>query len=94
MLPIVDPVRFSLGEVVVTPGTLSSVPKSQLLAALTRHATGDWGELDEQDWKANDEALEYGARLLSAYSTADGIRFWIITEHDRSVTTLLLPLEY
>jgi len=53
-----------------------------------------WGEVCQEDWQANDEALETGERLLSAYRTSKDERIWIITEHDRSVTTLLLPDEY
>ena len=56
--------------------------------------TGDWGELDEEDKTANDEALKTGERLLSAYKSATGTKFWIITEADRSVTTILMPEDY
>jgi len=62
--------------------------------ALQRHVAGDWGELDEEDKKANDGALQTGERLLSAYQSATGTKFWIITEADRSVTTVLLPEDY
>ena len=61
---------------------------------VVRHVTGDWGELDQDDAKANDLAVREGSRILSAYRTARGIRIWIITEADRSATTLLLPQEY
>ncbi|GAA0833300.1 hypothetical protein GCM10009080_13830 [Cupriavidus pauculus] len=60
---------------------------------LTRHACGDWGLVPTEDVKANDLAVEHGWRILSAYDIA-GVRIWIITEADRSVTTLLLPDEY
>lgn len=59
-----------------------------------RHATGDWGGLDPADKRANDSALANGERLLSAYPLRDGTKVWIITEWDRSVTTLLLPSDY
>jgi hypothetical protein len=89
------PVRsFPLGDVSATPGVLEAVPWEELLAALARHAAGDWGLLDEHDRQANDRALEDGSRLLSAYESKSGVRFWIITEHDRSRTTFLLPEEY
>ena len=61
--------------------------------ALFQHQSGQWGEVDESDWQANDEALQSGDRLLSAYRTADEVKFWVITEYDRSVTTILLPDE-
>jgi hypothetical protein len=61
---------------------------------LNRHEYGDWGELDEEDIDTNNQALMYGNRLLSAYKTKLGEKLWVITEADRSVTTLLLPDEY
>lgn len=60
---------------------------------LTRHQSGDWGDLHEGDKSLNDEALENGDRILSSYFVGEH-KLWIITEHDRSVTTLLLPDEY
>lgn len=64
------------------------------MSALSRHITGDWGEVDAEDKRANDQSLIDGSRLLSAYRSQDGTKFWIITEADRSVTTVLLPEEY
>lgn len=61
---------------------------------LRRHARGDWGEVGAEDWRANDQALRNGSRLLSVYRLPTGVRVWIITEWDRSSTTLLLPDEY
>ena len=61
--------------------------------ALTRHAAGDWGNLCDEDRRENELALQEGHRLLSAYQADDGTKFWIITEADRSVTTVLLPLD-
>lgn len=61
---------------------------------LARHQSGDWGELDEHDTQANETALEEGLRLLSVYETAAGVRTYVITEWDRSVTTILLPEDY
>jgi hypothetical protein len=86
--------KFSLGQLVATPNALSSVPNDEILRALLRHAQGDWGDLEGPDWNSNDRAIEHGGRLLSAYNSSQGIRFWIITEHDRSVTTVLLPEDY
>ena len=86
--------RFPPGTIVATPGVLRSVPSEELLAALGRHLSGDWGELDEHDWRANDSALQNGTRLLSAYVASNSERFWIITEGNRDSTTSLLPDEY
>jgi hypothetical protein len=85
---------FPLGRILATPGVLACVPQEELLAAIARHANGDWGDVDEDDRNSNDAALRDGARLLSAYRTQAGVKFWIITEADRSTTTVLLPEEY
>jgi hypothetical protein len=69
-------------------------PMSLAVPFLRRHAIGDWGDLGAEDWKANDEALTSGGRLLSAYVVRAGEQLWIITEADRSSTTILLPEEY
>lgn len=90
-----DPVpKFSLGQTVATPAALETIARSEILAALGRHSQGDWGDLDEHDHQENKLALEQGARLLSVYYTQDGTKFWVITEADRSVTTVLLPEDY
>ena len=85
--------RFPLGRLVVTPGTLDALDIRQALGLIGRHVAGDWGELDAEDRAANEAALVHGTRLLSAY-TVDQARVWIITEADRSATTILLPEEY
>jgi len=87
---------FPLGRTVATPGALDALGLAGVApqSLLDRHARGDWGELDEEDRRANGRALSGGARLLSAYALPDGIRVWVITEADRSATTLLLPEEY
>ena len=85
---------FALGQIVATPGVLESVARTDVLKALGRHALGDWGEVCGQDRQTNDEALLHGFQLLSAYQSETGTKFWIITEGDRSVTTILLPDEY
>jgi len=87
-------VKFSLGRLVATPGVATRVPRKEIHDALRRHGCSDWGELCEDDIESNNYALEHGYRLLSSYKSADGVRFWIITEADRSVTTVLLPEEY
>lgn len=86
--------RFPFGELVATPNALSSISNDEILRALGRHSQGDWGDLGRDDWATNDRALEHGGRLFSAYNSAHGTRFWIVTEHDRSVTTVLLPEDY
>lgn len=88
--------HFDLGQLVATPGALDALSRAgqSPLEILLRHAANDWGEVCPEDWQANDEALESGERLLSAYTLANGEKIWIITESDRSATTVLLPDEY
>jgi hypothetical protein len=93
-IEIIDPAKFHLGRIVATPNALDHLPNDEILFALGRHSQADWGALDPEDKRANDRALIEGTRLLSAYNTKSGIRFWIITEHGRSVTTILLPEDY
>jgi hypothetical protein len=85
---------FDLGKIVSTPTALEAVPREEISTALSRYAQGDWGELDDDDKIANKRAFETGGRLLSAYKTKSGTKFWIITEADRFVTTILLPEDY
>jgi hypothetical protein len=89
-----EPVDFPLGQTVITATALEALSVRDVLDALGRHATGDWGVVPPEDAQANDEALCHGGRLLSAYIAADGSKFWIITEADRSATTILLPEDY
>ena len=84
---------FPLGQIVMTRGAAETFSVLQLIGCLGRHSLGDWGDLDEEDQATNAEALEYGFRLFSSYRLPAG-KLWIITEADRSVTTLLLPEEY
>lgn len=94
--------RFRLGQIVATPGALSALEKSgqSPFQFLSRHVRGDWGEVCEEDGKLNDAAVAHEGdeerqyRVLSAYRTRAGERMWVITEADRSATTLLLPEEY
>jgi hypothetical protein len=85
---------FPLGQTMSTPGALATLTGEELLDALGRHARGDWGDCSPEDAAANDQALLDGSRLFSVYHTAGGVKFWIITEADRGVTTVLLPDEY
>jgi hypothetical protein len=88
--------RFPLGQIVATPGALSALTEAgdSPTSFLQRHVVGDWGELEEEDRQENERSVSAGCRLLSAYATSTGIRIWVITEADRSATTLLLPEEY
>ena len=86
--------KFPLGQIVITPNALGKLASDEILNALNRHAQGDFGDLDKDDKAENDIALEKGFRILSAYTGNDGIKFWIITEASRAVTTVLLPEDY
>jgi hypothetical protein len=92
---LMDTILFPLGAVVMTPGARDFMQEQGLDAShlLTRHVTGDWGDLDEHDKEANDQALDDGSRIFSAYCIGEQ-ELWIITEADRSVTTILRPDEY
>ncbi len=84
-----------MGRVVATPGALKLLEEAgeDPFRYLSRHASGDWGEIDPHDRKENERSLKHGWRILSSYPVEDR-RIWIITEADRSVTTILLPDEY
>lgn len=86
---------FSLGQVVATPGALDLLERNETdpVTLISRHIVGDWGTLCEEDSASNAAALKYGSRVMSVYPVGLGI-VWIITEADRSSTTLLLPDEY
>jgi hypothetical protein len=87
---------FDLGQLVATPGALAALEKSgqSPMEFLSRHVTGDWGEIPEEDRKENQFSLEKGFRLMSSYRTTANDVVWVITESSRSHTTLLLPQEY
>lgn len=88
--------KFPLGRLAATPGALEAMMASGQTPEffLARHAAGDWGDVGGEDRRLNDEALLHGDRLLSVYRTLRGVWLYVITEADRSVTTLLLPEEY
>ena len=86
--------KFDAGQVCMTPAAAETIPQTVAIAALARHLNGDWGDVSREDKAANNRALQDGDRLLSAYHAPDNTRFWIITEADRSYTTILLPHEY
>ena len=85
-----------VGQTLAAPGALDALERAGQTPAdfVARHSNCDWGIVDDEDASLNDEALVNGARILSAYKTTLGVRLWIITEADRSATTILLPSEY
>lgn len=87
-------VSFSLGQLVMTTNALHTLQEEDVRSAIGRHARGDWGDLELEDKTANDNALAHGGRLFSAYHDATGVKFYVITEWDRSLTTVLLPEDY
>jgi hypothetical protein len=87
-------IHLSLGRTVITCGAQDELDNYDIQKALRRHQSGDWGDVSENDRKANDNAVKNGERVLSSYVSSEGEPFWIITEWDRSVTTVLLPDEY
>lgn len=86
--------QFTLGSVCITPGAQEALSHEDVMAALGRHCRGDWGDVCAEDREENNLSVREGFRLLSAYQSRSGRKFWIITEADRSVTTILLPDEY
>ncbi len=87
---------FELGRIVATPGAVEAFREAGELEFkyLIRHLLGDWGEVDAHDQRANNRALKDGTRVLSSYTLPGGRKVWILTEADRSATTILLPEEY
>ena len=86
---------FELGQIVSTPGAIALMSENEIngVELLTRHCTGDWGDLDKHDKKENDFSVKNGFRILSSYNISDD-KIYVITEADRSVTTFLLPEDY
>jgi hypothetical protein len=95
-MPATMKTLFALGRLVATPGALAALEENDqgCTEYLDRHVGGDWGSLCEEDKQANDEAVADDLRILSAYRLNDGTKIWVITECDRSATTVLLPEEY
>lgn len=85
---------FDLGSLAITDGAAAALEVSEAARMVRRHLTGDWGEMDGDDQRTNERALLDGARVMSQYTASNGARIWVITEADRSVTTILLPEEY
>lgn len=86
--------KFPLGEVVITAHAKDIVHPEDVPRCLARHVTGDWGDVCDADRAENDISLRQGLRLLSVYHDRCNTKFWIITEADRSSTTILLPDDY
>jgi hypothetical protein len=85
---------FPLGQTVQTPNALATLQPLSVIICLGRHVRGDWGNCGKEDAQSNNDALKHGDRLFSVYQDFNGVKFWIITEADRSVTTVLLPEDY
>ena len=92
-IPTVKAAKFPLGQIVITSNAAAILDSGPVNEGLRRHAAGDWGDVCPEDASLNDEALKAGDRLLSVYGNGER-RFWIITESDRSVTTVLMPEDY
>lgn len=87
---------FPLGRVQASGGAIAVLAESEedAITYLVKHVTGDWSEMDEEDLQENRYSVDKRLRIFSAYQLKSGVRIWIITEADRSVTTILLPEEY
>jgi hypothetical protein len=87
---------FPAGQIVATPGALALLQQANKspLEFLSRHLRGDWGDLCQEDKAENELGLKFGFRLMSSYQVTQTEKLWVITEADRSATTLLLPAEY
>lgn len=86
--------KFPIDQLFITPNALQRLGLEEPTNALARHVQGDWGEVNKEDRQANEDALRNGGRLFSVYRASDGRKFWVITEADRSVTTILLVEDY
>lgn len=85
---------FPLGRLVITRTALHTLNAEDVHTCIQRHANGDWGDVCREDHQANQQALKHAMRLFSVYHDRAGVKFYIITEHDRSITTVLLPEDY
>lgn len=90
----VRPIIMLMGKTVMTRTAMAELNPADMQKALERHSLGDWGDLCREDWEANERALREGSRLFSVFHDRAGTKFYIITEWDRSVTTILLPEDY
>jgi len=86
--------KFDLGRLLITPHAQQELISEDVMKALGRHLSGDWGDVGREDWQENELSLREGFRLFSVYHDGNDTKFWIITEADRSATTVLLPDDY
>jgi hypothetical protein len=86
--------KFKYGKLVVTAGATAALAQRDIAGAFVKHIFGNWGDVCAEDAAANDQAMVDGSRIVSVYHSAAGLKFYMITEADRSVTTVLLPEEY
>ena len=93
-IPPITRKPFRLGKTVVTPTVLAEVHAEDISAALSRHVQCDWGDCCLEDWGENDYAVDKPLRLFSVYHDRNSVKLWVITEADRSATTILLPEDY
>lgn len=95
MLAVKKPL-FKLGRIVATPGAIEALDRAGAMAweFVARHVQGDFGEVDAEDRQANEDAIQHGERILSAYTLRTGERLWVITEADRSSSCVLRPEDY
>ena len=93
LIIVATPTKFPLGQIAVTANAQAQLDPAAIQDGLRRHAAGDWGELCQDDRQENELSLEEGGRLMSVYRCGN-VKFWIITEADRSATTVLLPEDY
>lgn len=85
---------FRLGRIITTPTALANLTQVDISTAIQRHQAGDWGDVDPHQREENELSLKEGLRLFSIYHSERRLRFWVMTEADRSVTTVLLPQDY
>ncbi len=92
---MIDPsARFPLGQVVLTKAAQEKLLMGDIMDGLLRHSRGDWGDVSDAGRQENERSLTHGYRMMSVYHADEATKFWIITEADRSVTTVLLPDDY
>lgn len=84
---------FEMGQQLITPEAEAALDHQDVVKALARHQSGDWGDVEPEDCYTNQRALRIGAPLFSAYQDSKGIKFWITTEADRATTTIMLPID-
>ena len=88
--------KFEMGQLVATPSALKAIEEAgtSFFEYIRRHLNGDWGDICKEDAKENEFSLKNDLRLMSIYTLSNGVKIWIITEADRSTTTILLPEDY